>query len=129
LNFVQTFFKENTSEYIACLEDVGFTADQILDFLPEAALGILDATQSITMYQAITCMQENNPAFLLRSINVDAMSHKLKMDSNQVEVGLCVVAPVLFSDLLKQCEAFIHSKKENGSGETECLNPSVENLL
>ena len=113
LNFAQTCFEERICDCIECLENVGFSVDHILCFLPEAALGILDATQTLSLYQAITCMQANNPTYLLRVIDVDAMATKLDMDSIQVTNGLRAVVPILLDDLIKQCEAFSYMNKGN----------------
>jgi len=126
LNFVQACFEKHICDCIECLENVGFSVDQIINFLPESALNILDAMQSVSLYQAITCMQSNNPASLLRAIDVDSMASKLDMDSDQVVAGISAIAPILLGDLLKQCDVFTHLKKGNKLSRAKSSDLTVE---
>jgi hypothetical protein len=128
LNFVQNCFEENICDCIECLENVEFSVDQILNFLPEAASKILDATQSISLYQAVACMHANNPVYLLNAIDIDSMSSKLCMDSNRVVAGLTAVAPILLGDFLKQCEVFTHLKKGKKLHRAKVPDSTVEHL-
>ena len=126
MNFVQTCFDEHICDCIECLENVDYSVDQILDFLPEAALNILDAMQSISLYQAITCMQSKDSMHLLSAIDVDAMSSRLGMASDQVVAGLSAVTPILLGNLLKQSEGFTHLKKGNKLSRAEVSDLTVE---
>ena len=82
-----------------------------LDFLPEISQVMLDATQEISLYQAISCVQKNSSSSLLRMIDVDAIAEKLDMKSNLVIAGIGAITPILLADFIRQCETYTNVKE------------------
>jgi len=108
-NFIRVFFEECIIDYVRSLEDIGLSMDQIFVLLPEAASEILNVTQKTSMYQAISYLLSGGRPHLKRCIDIDSMANKLELNSEQVQAGLCAIAPILLEDFFHKGKSFIWS--------------------
>ena len=95
MDFIKECFNEHSSAFTEALTGTGFSADQAKQFLPEAASGIVDATQGAGIQEMITGLISGGPSQLLSSINTDEIAAKLGMNSEQVSSGFEAITPIL----------------------------------
>lgn len=107
MNFIKECFEENSGAFTEKLEGVGFSIEQAQNFLPETATSILASGQNIDIAQAIRDLLSETPGQLLNSIDVDSISEKLDIHSNQVRSGLGAIAPVLSKVILQKDKGIV----------------------
>ena len=95
MELVSQCFVEYAGVLTQRLMRADFSADQIGQFLPEAASGIFQATQRTGVFQTIASLLSGSPSHLFSKIDVDAIAHNAGMNSIKVAAGLHAIAPVL----------------------------------
>ena len=61
MDFIKECFNEHSSAFTEALTGTGFSADQAKQFLPEAASGIVDATQGAGIQEMIQVVAHDAP--------------------------------------------------------------------
>ena len=95
MDLIKECFDDHRSAFSEILEVAGFSIDQVDKFLPEAALGIVEATQKTSVFQTFAALLSDHPSKLLITIEIDAIVKKTGVNSAQVTLGLHAIAPVL----------------------------------
>ncbi len=72
---------------------VGFSVNQAIDFLPEAAWSIENLTQIPGAARSIDNLPLDDSLKLINTINMEAIMQKLGLNSDQVISGFKVIAP------------------------------------
>lgn len=77
------------------LQVAGFTTEQVFQFLPAVASGILKAFQHKEIEEIIATMGIDEPTKLLGTVNVSAIAQNTDMSAYQVTTGFKVIMPVM----------------------------------
>ncbi len=91
--FIKECFEENGRVLIDELGMVGFSVNQAIDFLPEAAWSIENLTRIPGAARTINNLPLNDSLKLIDTINMEAIEQKIGLNSDQVKSGFEVIAP------------------------------------
>lgn len=113
MHLINQCFDEHGSILSKILQDAGFSIDQADNFLPEAALGIVESILRTSVFQTFSPLLSDYPSKSKITIDINTIAKKLDMSSGQVTSGLHAIAPILLR---------IYSQKRE---EIESVVPSV----
>ncbi len=102
MNFIKDCFEEHGRVLMDELIGAGFTANQAIDFLPEAAFDIAESTRSTVVAQSIDNLLLDSSFILLNTINLEAIEKKSGLNSQQVVSGFEVIAPFFLKSFLNR---------------------------
>lgn len=108
MEIVTRCFVEQRSELTKCLLRESFTYDQVLRFLPNAALAIYESTQVTSIYETMACLLAGCSYDAKSTINVDAIAQNSSMDYFKVAIGLNAIAPVLLPSFAQKANSRFH---------------------
>lgn len=110
MNLIKECFVEDCSAFSERLVEIGFTNDQMVNFLPEAASRISYAAHKTGVFQTMSHLMSGREYELLRTIDVAAMAKKSGLNSYMLVSGFHAIAPVLL-------QAYTQRRKNSpGSG-------------
>lgn len=95
MNLINECFDEHGSALSKILQDAGFSIDQADNFLPEAALGIVESILKTSVFQTFSPLLSDYPCKSKITIDINTIAKKLDMSSGQVTSGLHAIAPIL----------------------------------
>lgn len=106
MNLIKECFVEDSKAFSERLKSIGFSDDQTMKFLPEAASRIVYATQKSSVFQTIFCLMSGRDDQLLRAIDVDSMANKSGINTDLLASGLHAIAPVLLQAYSQRSNSF-----------------------
>ncbi len=95
MEIVTHCFVVHKSALTQCLLRENFSYDQVLQFLPNAASAIYEATQITSLYETMACLMAGCSYDADSKINIDSIAEKSGLDNYKVAIGLNAIAPIL----------------------------------
>lgn len=81
MDFIKECFAEHVGTFAEKLKEVGFSADQAMQCLPETASGIIASMQNTGVENMMAALLSEEPSQLIKSVNVEAIANKLGDES------------------------------------------------
>lgn len=95
MDFIKIYFEEYRSVFLLRLNNVNIVGDLAKQFLPETAKSILYTIKNTRLEKTIEILLSDNPSKLLDLIDIDALASALCISTEQVDLGLKAIAPVM----------------------------------
>ena len=95
MDFVKKCFEEEPDIFTESLQGVGFSVEQISQFLPDVASFIIESTQKKGVFQTITCLLSGHQGQVSKIIDVEVIAKSSAINVEQVIAGLHAIASVL----------------------------------
>ena len=95
MDFITECFEKHNQTFSKKLKSAGYSAEQIVRFLPEVASSMKTSVQKSGADSLLAGLISNGPDQLLRSIDSNALATKMGIKSGQVIIGLNAITPAL----------------------------------
>ena len=95
MDLIQQCFDRQNKALMKRLIADGFSVDQALLFLPEAALGLCLSCRKTSEFQTIACLFTKSRYQMMRTIDIDQIGDSSGLEPDQVITGLHAIAPLL----------------------------------
>ncbi len=102
MSFIKECFEEHGRVLIDKLQDAGFSVNQVIDFLPEAASDIERTMCSSGSSESIDNSIPDNSEFFMNLHNVDLVEHKYGVSLEQVKKGFEIINPFFIETFLNR---------------------------
>ena len=106
MNFIKECFVENCNAFEESLKSIGFSNEQAVNFLPEAAMHIAYAVHKTGVFQTLSHLNSQQENQLTRSINVSEMANKSGMNTDMIALGFRAITPVLLQAYTQKADRF-----------------------
>ena len=100
-------FEENGKAILNILKNEGFSNNQVIDFLPEAASSIASLNKDKNSSYVISNLLLEESSYLLSPKNISNIANNKGLSSSQVMSGFRLIAPFFLNSFLK---SFSNSK-------------------
>lgn len=97
MEIVTRCFVVHRSALTKCLLRENFSYEQVLRFLPNAALAIYESAQVTSLYETMSRLIAGCSYDEKSTVNVDLIAQNSGMDYFKVAIGLNAITPVLLS--------------------------------
>jgi len=101
MNYIQECFEEHGKVLINLLKHAGFSNNQILSFLGEAASCIATSNQHKSHTKIISNFVLLDSSDLLSEQNISKIANKVNIESGQVISGLKIILPLFLKSYLR----------------------------
>ena len=95
MNQIRQCFECHSHSLTKSLINADFSHDQVKQFLPEAATGLLESSRNTSLFQTLASLFSDSHYTLLRNIDIESIVRKTGMNQERVTAGLHAIAPVL----------------------------------
>ncbi len=100
MEYIKECFETHGNELTDKLKNIGFSNNQIIDFLPEAASNIASSNQNKNSAYIINNLLLAESSYLLSTKNISNIMQKKGFSSDQVTSGFKVISPIFLKSFL-----------------------------
>lgn len=116
---IQQCFEHHDRSLTKSLINADFSHEQVKQFLPEAATGLLDSSRNTSLFQTLASLFSDSQYTLFRKIDIESIARKAGMNPEKVTAGLHAIAPVLLQSIANEnrekASDIIHTGRQTGS--------------
>lgn len=101
VKFIKDCFEEHGRILLDELIKAGFSVNQAIDFLPEIAFDIANATRVADQSEKVDAQHLNQSCMHFNAVNLQAVEQKTGLQHELVETGYHIVSPFFMSAFKK----------------------------
>ena len=107
MDFIKKCFEEEPGIFTDCLKAVGFSVEQIQQFLPDVSSVIIESTHKTGAFRTITCLLSGCQTQVPKIIDVEVIAKSSAIDVEQVIKGLHEIALTLLQIYSKESKSLV----------------------
>lgn len=106
MNAIKECFVEDCNAFAESLKSIGFSNEQAVSFLPEAAMRIAYAAHKTGVFKTLSDLNSQQENQLTRTINVTEMANTSGMNTDMIASGFRAITPVLLQAYTQRSDRF-----------------------
>jgi len=105
MDFIKQCFEEEPAIFTERLRGVGFSVEQVSQFLPDVTSFIIESTRKTGAFHTITCLLSGHQWQVSKIIDVEVIAESSTINVEQVITGLHEIASVLLQVYSKKSKS------------------------